>query len=541
MLVPLPSVGILRRVHTGRRWASRLRLALLVLLSCSQLYARNPQPVTRIPLDQFGFQPLIAQFLLDGSSLLTLHYVDDSHLLLTFNSRRLITRIPGDPLEDRDRTVDALLLELPSGRVLARTEWRLHDHGQYLWSLDHGHFLLRIRNTVTTFAPLDNLEKGDPFIQQSFLRTSRKIVTIRLSPLADFVTVETVESPSVSADPDLVASSLQGPAAPFPPSDVQLNFYRLTPPGPTHDRFIPRVAGFALSKQAVDLPVNATGYLRVLDQGHQRWAFDFKPYTGKVLELALYDSTCRPYPIIVSASEFVTFGCHGDGGRQQLAAFNFRGDQMWEQTLSGSYLSPSIAYAPVGGRFALGRLIVTSAAISTDSLTPAEVASESVDVYQIASGKILLHVECTPTARAGQNFTFSPDGLNFAIIHDSAIEIHRLPALSPRDQTAIKLAATSAPAPNDAPVNVTGFASKTPPEDDATAETPPIRLSEPPAKPTAAEQTPPSALADTASDEENPTPTPPPAADRTSAAGDPPPEKPRKPPTLYEPGEAKPK
>ena len=58
--------------------------------------------------------------------------------------------------------MDAVLLELPTGKVLARTTWRLHDHAQYLWNLGHGHFLLRIRDTLTTFAPLANSLQASP-------------------------------------------------------------------------------------------------------------------------------------------------------------------------------------------------------------------------------------------------------------------------------------------------------------------------------------------------------------------------------------------
>ena len=89
----------------------------------------------------------------------TLHYVDDKHLLVTFVVHRLIPRLRDEPEDDQDRVTDAVLLELPTGKVLARTTWHLHDHGQYLWNLGHGHFLLRIRDTLTTFAPLANLSE----------------------------------------------------------------------------------------------------------------------------------------------------------------------------------------------------------------------------------------------------------------------------------------------------------------------------------------------------------------------------------------------
>ena len=100
--------------------------------------------------------------------MLTVDFVDDTHVLVTYNARRLIRRIPNDPPYDEDRNVDALLLELPSGHVLARAEWVFHDHGQYLWNLGHGQFLLRIRDNFSLLAPLANLGKKEAFRARTF-------------------------------------------------------------------------------------------------------------------------------------------------------------------------------------------------------------------------------------------------------------------------------------------------------------------------------------------------------------------------------------
>lgn len=133
MLVPKTSIPASPR--TPRSW-----LAWLLVLVALPLFGRGPEPPLRIPLDDLGFQSLPAQFLLNGSSMFTVHFVDQKHLLLTFVTHRLIPRLPDEPEDDRDRVVDAVLLDLPSGHVLARTSWHLHDHAQYLWNLGGGHF-----------------------------------------------------------------------------------------------------------------------------------------------------------------------------------------------------------------------------------------------------------------------------------------------------------------------------------------------------------------------------------------------------------------
>ena len=72
--------------------------------------------------------------------MVTVHFVDKDHLLITSGLRRLMKREAGDPPGDDDHTIGAFLVELPSGKVVARTEWRTHDRGQAVpvgaWGMD---------------------------------------------------------------------------------------------------------------------------------------------------------------------------------------------------------------------------------------------------------------------------------------------------------------------------------------------------------------------------------------------------------------------
>ena len=119
------------RINTGWRRLHPRRVAVAMLLAWMALplhaaVARDPVALAaRIPLAPMGFEPLSQEFLLAGSSMLTVDFVDEDHLLVTFGVRRLMKRDAKDPANDADRTVGAFLLELPSGKVLAQTEWRL--------------------------------------------------------------------------------------------------------------------------------------------------------------------------------------------------------------------------------------------------------------------------------------------------------------------------------------------------------------------------------------------------------------------------------
>jgi hypothetical protein len=503
---------------------------LLFLAFVAPALASGPAPPLRIPLDPLGFEPLSTQFLLNGSSMMTLHYVDEHHLLLTFTVRRLLHRLPNDPVDDQDRNVDALLLELPTGHILARTSWRLHDHGQYLWNLGQGHFLLRVRDTLTTFAPLVNLSTGEPFRERPFLSSAgRSIAALLLSPNANFLIVETIERAPPVAPPK---TPIFGPAPPPPaeseePGHVQINFYRIASSGEGSEEVKPLSAGVVRANGVGNIASTTAGYLAVIDEGHQHWAFDFNSFTGKTNELSPFDSTCRPSPFFVSRSQFIAFGCHGGSERQLIGGFDMRGQEMWEQNLFGEYISPSFDFAPSSGRFALSRVLIHSSTVPDQPLSTDELSGQNIIVYQAGSGRQLLHAECSPVERAGQNFALSPAGLGLALVHADSIEIYSLPPLTSKDEADVKLAETSAPEESNVPVHFAEPAHSTPADTGAESANQSSGSSGSSGTADAS-----SDAATQGSDPATAASAPGQAPDATSA-GDPAPGQHRKPPTLY--------
>jgi hypothetical protein len=524
---------------------------LTILTAAAPLEARGPDPAFRIPLDSLGFQPQTKQFLLAGGSLLTLHYVDNSHLLLTFAVHKLMERIPDDPPGDEDRMVEAVLLETPSGRVLARTDWRFHDNGQYLWNLGHGRFMLRVRDSLTTFAPMANLASGQAFAQRGFLTTDRRIGAVLISPESDLLIIESVER---KPPPPRPATPLFGPTpkpAPTPlgepgdPSPVALSFYRLAIPPGSGDAVEASLAGVAHSSSFGDIAATGAGHIAVVDEGQQQWGFDFRPYRGEARQLAPFGSTCRPTPRFVSSSEFIAFGCHSGDSPMVLGGFNMKGDEMWEQNLFGDYVGTSMSFAPASGRFALGRVLGQGGADDVQTVSAGAFTGQSVVVYQTESGRQLLHVDCSPIARAGQNFALSPDGMSLAVIRAGAIESYSLPPLSDKDAADVKMARALVPQASVLPIDF-GAMVRAPAAEEAqpaaaAAPTQPDSSRPAPTQPAAA----PASAAGNASPGAPPPASAPAAApaassaqvqpsqDQPAPAGDAEPEQRRKPPTLY--------
>ncbi len=541
MPVPRSTIHVTLRL---RKRPVLLPLLILLVFVTKCAIAKGPEPAARIPLEPLGFQPQSTQFLLAGSAMLTVDFADDKHLLLTYSVKRLLKRLPECPPSDQDRVIEAVLLEIPGGKVMARTFWRVHDHGQYLWNLGKGHFMLRTRDTLTTFAPMANLKGGHAFRERPFITMERRIGGVLLSPDADLLILETLDRPREG----VAGASVQESA--YSEAPIQINFFRLSAQTGEEVGIFP--SGAFRARVPGRIPANSAGYVTMLDQGQRRWAFDFHTYGGMVKELSGFDSTCRPVPILVSRSEFIAFGCGLNHAPQVIGAFNMRGEEMWQQNMTESYIAPTFDYAPRGGRFAMSRVLTRSGVVQAiDTLSPELIAGQSIIVYQTDSGRQVLRIDASPVARAGQNFALSPDGMSLAVVRGDAIEIHSLPALTDKEREAIKLAEASAPKDEGAPVQLgeatSGSGAPTAgtsgdsvrPAEQVPEASPATKSEEPAASqsPAAQSEPAPSAGTSSASDPTASKPTqeiPGDAAATESAA---PADAPRKPPTLYEPGE----
>ena len=458
--MPVPRTQPTPRIHNRRACAA---LALCCACILPARAAKPPVPTLSIPLEDLGYQGVPARYLLLGDSILTLHFVDNTHLLATFTTRGLLSRLPDAEETDNDQNVTAVLLELPGGKVLARTVWRERDRGQYLWAIGHGRFILRNRSKLTLLDPLHGLgdgESGKPFEEQPFVELHRTVGYIAVTP--GLISVESTVPGKPKPTPASSSSSsstggLTRRTEPPPATSVQINFFRTIyePQRGKPDRLTIQSSGVVLAPNLIDIPATADGYLDISKDANG-YLFDFQGHGGKRLELSGFPTSCVPRPHFISSTEFLAFGCRGSEDRQQMAAFNLHGDSPWVNAFPNHHLFPYLVSAPAAGRFALSRTITLSSYVDPDNLVADELGAQEVSVLQNWDGRTLFKLPSTPFQRSGQNFDLSPDGQTLAIIHDGKIQTYKLPPLSRKDEDAVKLAVTYLPEHSDARISLGG-------------------------------------------------------------------------------------
>ncbi len=423
---------------------------LAAVMGGSVAFAAKPTaPVVTIDLDPLGFNGVPARYVGSTATLYTVHFVDGTHVLLTWNAKSLMPRLPDAAPDDDDRTVAALLMELPSGKVLAKTMWRTRDHSQYLFALGKGRFLLRVRSKFTELEPMRHLAAGEEaFKEKTFLDAKRRVGYVSVSAGGDLLTVETVprarsENQDVLTDPAALDGENEEVNRKVP---VQIHFYRLME---SAGELTAVSSGVVYSPSLVNVPATADGYLDLIKESSSAWDFDFKSHAGKRVQLAAFDTSCVPKPYWVSRSEFVAFGCRGDVSKPELSGFNLKGENAWVQTYGDSLVSPMIVAAPAAGRFALGRLTTLAGAfIDLENLAPESVTGQEVAVLQTHDGRLLLKVQASPVQRAGQNFDFSPDGSLFGVVQGGKLAVYQLPQLTLKDRSEVAKATEYEPEKN---------------------------------------------------------------------------------------------
>jgi len=429
-------------------------VALLMVPLAGALAARaagvehKQSPSYVLSLQALGYAGTPQVFLDSGSSMLTVNSLDDGHMLLTFSLRKLIPRLPNDPPTDEDRLVAAEVVDLPSGKIEARTEWHLHDHARYLWALGKGRFVLRIGEQLYALAPLANLTTAEPFRLSPFPSRGAGLRMLLVSPDGGVVTEETAVHPHPQA--------ALGDAVPEGDQQVLVDFLRIRGEGSVSSPMQVEDAGRAVAPEPIFVALDADGYLWGKQSAAGQWALGFDSFVSKGVDLGTILSSCAPRLEMVSTSEYVAMTCLGGDDHVKIASYGLDGHETWEEGL-GDYGVPTFVHAFGAARFALSHSTLSTTGAVTSSGLPEEAPTtrQEVRVYQNASGDLLLKVICVPAYKTAENFDLSEDGSQLLVAQGANLAVYTLPPLSKQDRADMAEVAKFAPPAGSGPVLLT--------------------------------------------------------------------------------------
>jgi hypothetical protein len=194
----------------------------------------------------------------------------------------------------------------------------------------------------------------------------------------------------------------------------------------------------------VNLSLDGDGYYEALRGNGLNWVISYTDFSGNSTPVLPVESTCYPALDVMAPGLVLASACQGYDGRRLTAMMrdpDLHPDQsqglnpdgtknnhrLWELFIPPTKVWPQFARASDSLRIARATLDVThpmgpSAPLSTD-----DIRGQSVQVFDLATGKLELTVAASPVLDGGGGFALSPSGKRFAVLNAGAIQIYDLP------------------------------------------------------------------------------------------------------------------
>jgi hypothetical protein len=414
------------------------------------------QPEERIPVEPLGYRPPGSLYMLSGRAFSSLDFIDAHHLLFTFHQPRLMRREPNPDRFEDDQVIQAVVLSLPGGTVQASSEWRMHDRWRYLWALGGGKFLVRQKNSYSlTDASLK---------LHSYIDVPTPVLSTEVSPDGRVLVVEHQYERHTAEQHHKLEAQAQEYGEPPPPEDTQITVVNIASR---------EILAALRTASPISVPITSTGYVGVSkdkdvaqglagvngespseakdakdkDEGHgvaknkgggqfdDEFLVRFIPFTGDSVVLGRVASQCTPHENFLNQKALIIESCGLKQGDIFLDAWTTDGKKLWTGRRDGHLVWPTFAYSRKGDRFAVSMLHVSHFIDLLDSLNDEDVREQVVQVFDSATGALLLATNASPILTAGQNFALSDDGERLAVLREGAIEIYHVPSPAAAEKT----------------------------------------------------------------------------------------------------------
>lgn len=374
-----------------------------------------------IPVAPLGFSVPGENYLLRRESLVSLDFRDEDHILFTFRVPGLLKRDAGSEGQDQKQQIQAFVLSVASGTIESRAAWTVPDRSRYLWMLNDGHYLLRVR---------DGLDEGDAQLKMKpYLRVPGRLLWIQMDPGQTVMVTNFLEPANSSEKPGEQGPPVTEPAAATTDtrnSDGEDALVTRTQKIESGE--VIHVSQAPWTNQSADWPINSEGYLEKSQDKGDTWLLRLNDFSGRGREVARIGSTCSPDFNFLSETELLVETCDPISG-WQLGAMLTHGGSLWESRTAMNAMMPLLVTAPKSTLVARETLLLKRSAGKYKRMVGVrDFQGQIVKVFDAANGKVVLESPLTPVFDGGGNVAISPSGQRVAILNAGAIQVFLLPA-----------------------------------------------------------------------------------------------------------------
>ena len=366
----------------------------------------------RIPTEPLGYRVQGKLYLLARYTSSSLDFLDDSHLLFTFRRPRLLKREEGSA--GLDQVVQADVIEIPEGKVIAEDQWLLRDRGRYLWRIGDHHALLRIGSSI--------YQTGADLHLDEVYKSPTPLRVVEASPDGKLLLLESERERHTPEQHRQLALHAQLVGADPPAEDVEIRVARMDQK---------KLVMSARADQAGDLPATIAGYFTQKKVKDANWNVFFHPFeqpqpsSGALVTEV--DSSCEPSEKALSEQTVLILSCPPSRGDRFVAAYSLDGHKLWDGRWQSNFTWPAFRVAEGGASVAISWLAVNRPVTPTEGIDDEEVQSQVLTVLDVHTGALRMGMVVSPIVSAGGNFALSGDGNRLAVVNRGAIEIYDLP------------------------------------------------------------------------------------------------------------------
>ncbi|MGH9529033.1 MAG: hypothetical protein ACRD2S_03840 [Terriglobales bacterium] len=373
-----------------------------VALATSEPHPGSSQAVATMSVKELGYG-LRGDRVMDGFDYdAALAYLGSKQILFTFDPHLLVRRAAAEA-SPQMRTVRAVLIDLPTMKVLKTIDWRVLDAKQYLWTIGN--------ERVMVHAGRELLIYGAGLRTEQKISLNGALAFVRIYPSGNYFAVGVVQERNSRA----VHEQLAEAEGREPEEDVEVKvlsaqFHVLA----------------TVTRSSRDAPpvLSDEGEIRVPTIGKNRWRIVENTWDGQRRVLAQVTSTCRPQATTLQPDLLFLVGCdrQSDGrwyrmlrpdGKPVLKGWS--PSQELEQTANGA-----------GGTFAVG-VAKASRPIPPESIfRVTDLESENIGVYRVENGRREFSVSITSPLPTLQTFVISPNGDQLAVLKGQEIAFYAI-------------------------------------------------------------------------------------------------------------------
>jgi len=351
-----------------------------------------------IPITALGYSPRIKGFVTSFDDETTLTYLDQTHLLCTFDTHRL--RVRDKDNTDSARPIRAVLIDANTHTIQKVMEWQVRGDHSYLWHLGRGEVLVHTGNQLRRFDanlnPLQSIPVDGP------------VAWVVSSPSSDHIAIAIRQlrySETVYRELQKLGTN--------PNEDLKVTVY---------DQDFNLLSTSTRSAQTTPPVLSDQGELRFTRLSRDLWKLQEFGWNKSLKNIATIDSVCTPQVSVPEPALIFITGCKSNptGKTIWYRVLHSNGHPLLNGDSPDDEMVQSV-HGSVANSFAVRVFKSTRPIDPNQPLNLSDYTREEIGIYRSSNGSRLSSITTDDFILAQNSSALSPRGDQLALAGKNAV------------------------------------------------------------------------------------------------------------------------